>query len=206
MCFLRAQNLFRGTTMLVTSQIKVGSAFMYNNAPLIVQKMLGQRSGRAGMVTNLRVKNLVTGSTMDLGLDAGEKFDEVDLQTHTTKLSYIDGEGDGANYVFMDQETFDQFELSKADLGDNAGYITPEDDVEVQITFYEGKAVGIVLPVNVVRTVTYCEPGVKGDTSGKATKPATLDTGIEVKVPLFINTDEKVVIDTRDGSFVERAK
>ena len=106
---------------------------MYNNAPLIVQKMLGQRSGRAGMVTNLRVKNLVTGSTMDLGLDAGEKFDEVDLQTHTTKLSYIDGEGDSANYVFMDQETFDQFELSKSDLGDNAGYITPEDDVEVQI-------------------------------------------------------------------------
>ena len=89
--------------MYTTAQIKVGTAFMYNNAPLIVQKMLGQRSGRAGKVTNLRVKNLVTGSTMDLGLDAGEKFDEVDLQTHTTKLSYIDGEGDSATYVFMDE-------------------------------------------------------------------------------------------------------
>ncbi|MBE6351807.1 MAG: elongation factor P [Treponema bryantii] len=192
--------------MFTTSQLRVGTAFMYEGNALIVQKLLGQRSGRAGMVTNLRVKNLVTGQTMDLGLDAGEKFDEVDLDTHTTKLSYIDGEGDNALYVFMDQETYEQFELPKSDLGDNAGYITPEDDVEIEITFYEGKPVGIVLPVNVTRTITYCEPGVKGDTSGKSLKPATLDTGIEVRVPLFINSEERIVIDTRDGSFVERAK
>ena len=138
-----------GTTMLVTSQIKVGSAFMYNNAPLIVQKMLGQRSGRAGMVTNLRVKNLVTGSTMDLGLDAGEKFDEVDLQTHTTKLSYIDGEGDGANYVFMDQETFDEKSKDKADsvTGINISDIADEDaldeetQLEVEIMKSKGSSV-----------------------------------------------------------------
>ena len=177
--------------MLMTSQLKVGTAFMYEGNPLIVQKMLGQRSGRAGMVTNLRVKNLVTKSTMDLGIDAGEKFDEVDLEPHVTKLSYIDGD----TYVFMDQESYEQFELPKEDLGDYAGYITPEDELEVKLT-----------PIQVVRTVTYCEPGVKGDTSGKSLKPAKLDTGIEVKVPLFINTDEKIVIDTRDGSFVERAK
>ena len=79
-------------------------------------------------------------------------------------------------------------------------------DVEIEITFYEGEPVGIVLPVNVTRTITYCEPGVKGDTSGKSLKPATLDTGIEVRVPLFINSEERIVIDTRDGSFVERAK
>ena len=192
--------------MFTTSQLRVGTAFMYEGNALIVQKLLGQRSGRSGMVTNLRVKNLVTGQTMDLGLDAGEKFDEVDLDTHTTKLSYIDGEGDNALYVFMDQETYEQFELPKSDLGDNAGYITPEDDVEIEITFYEGRPVGIVLPVNVTRTITYCEPGVKGDTSGKSLKPATLDTGIEVRVPLFINSEERIVIDTRDGSFVERAK
>ena len=106
----------------------------------------------------------------------------------------------------MDQESYEQFELPKEDLGDYAGYITPEDELEVKLTFYEGKPVGIDMPIQVVRTVTYCEPGVKGDTSGKSLKPAKLDTGIEVKVPLFINTDEKIVIDTRDGSFVERAK
>ena len=188
--------------MLMTSQLKVGTAFMYEGNALIVQKMLGQRSGRAGMVTSFRVKNLVTNSTMDLGIDAGEKFDEVDLESHVTKLSYIDGD----TFVFMDQDTYEQFELGKEDLGDYAGYITPEDDLEVNLTFYEGKPVGIDLPVRVTRTVTYCEPGVKGDTSGKSLKPATLDTGIEVRVPLFINTDDKIVIDTRDGSFLERAK
>ena len=78
--------------MLMTNEIKVGTAFMYEGAPLIVQKMLGQKSGRQGMVTKLRVANIVTGSTMDLGLDAGEKFDEVDLVEKTVKLSYIDGD------------------------------------------------------------------------------------------------------------------
>ena len=188
--------------MLMTSEIKVGTAFMYEGNPFIVQKMLGQRSGRNGCVVSFRVKDLVTKSTRDLGVDAGEKFDEVDLDSHDTKLSYIDGD----TYVFMDQETYEQFELAKEDLGDYAGYITPDDDLEVKLTFYEGQPVGVELPVRVTRTVTYCEPGIKGDTTGKSMKPATLDTGIEVKVPLFINTDEQIVIDTRDGSFLERAK
>ena len=188
--------------MLMTSQLKVGTAFLYEGEALIIQKMLGQRSGRAGMVTSFRVKNLVTNSTKDLGIDAGEKFDEVDLDSHATKLSYIDGN----EYHFMDQETYDDIMLDKDYLGDNAGYISPDDDYEVSVTYYNDKPVGVVLPVNVTRTITYCEPGVKGDTSGKSTKPATLDTGMEVKVPLFCNTDDRIVIDTRDGSFVERAK
>ena len=154
------------------------------------------------MVTNLRVQNIVTGSTMQLGLDAGEKFEEVDLVKKTVKLSYIDGN----EYHFMDQETYDDIMLDKDYLGDNAGYISPDDDYEVSVTYYNDRPVGVVLPVNVTRTITYCEPGVKGDTSGKSTKPATLDTGMEVKVPLFCNTDDRIVIDTRDGSFVERAK
>lgn len=188
--------------MITTGEIKVGSAFMYEGQPLIVQRMLGQKSGRAGMVTKLRVKNIVTGSTMDVGLDAGEKFDDVDLDEKTMRLSYIDG----GNYVFMDQETYEQLEMSKEDLGDNAGYLSPDDEIDVNITFYNEKPVGVKLPINVTRKITYCEPGVKGNTSGKTTKPATLDTGIEVNVPLFCDVDERVVIDTRDGSFVERAK
>jgi len=188
--------------MLTTGEIKVGAAFMYNGAPLMVQRMLGQKSGRAGMVTRLRVKNIVTGQTMDLGIDAGEKFDEVDLDEHTMKLSYIDGD----TYVFMDQESFEQFEMPKEDMGDNAGYVSPDDDIDLTITFYNGKPVGLNLPVNIARKITYCEPGVKGNTSGKATKPATLDTGITVQVPLFINEGERIMIDTRTGEFVERAK
>ncbi|MBO7638971.1 MAG: elongation factor P, partial [Treponema sp.] len=107
---------------------------------------------------------------------------------------------------FQDQTTWDEVRLSKEDLGDNAGYISPDDDFDVNITFYEGKAVGVNLPIKVVRTITYCEPGIKGDTSGKSLKPATLDTGAEIRVPLFCNTDDRIVIDTREGTFVERAK
>ena len=118
------------------------------------------------------------------------------------KISYIDGD----DFHFMDQETYEDVMLSKEDLGDNAGYISPDDDYDVTITYYEGKPVGVKLPINVVRVITYCEPGIKGDTSGKSLKPATLDTGMEVRVPLFCNTDDKIIIDTRDGSFVERAK
>lgn len=188
--------------MLMTNEIKVGTAFMYEGNPLIVQKMLGQKSGRQGMVTKLRVANIVTGSTQDLGLDAGEKFEEVELVEKNVKLSYIDGN----DYHFMDQETYDDITLEKDYLGDNAGYISPDDDYDVKITYYNEKPVGVRLPIQVTRTITYCEPGIKGDTSGKSTKPATLDTGIEVKVPLFCDTDDRIVIDTRDGSFVERAK
>ncbi len=188
--------------MLTTNEIRVGSAFMFEGSPFIVQKMLGQKSGRQGMTTKLRVKNIVTGGTQDLGLDAGEKFDEVDLEQKNVKLSYIDG----TTFHFMDQESYDDVPLEKDDLGDNWGYISPDDEYDISITYYEGKPVGVNLPVNVTRTITYCEPGVKGDTSGKSLKPATLDTGLEVKVPLFCNTDDKIVVDTRDGSFVERAK
>ncbi len=194
--------IFVSYAMLMTGEIRVGTAFMFEGAPFIVQRMLGQKSGRAGITVKLRVKNIVTGGTQDLGLDAGEKFDEVDLVEKVVVLSYIDGD----DYVFQDQENWEEVRLSKEDLGDNAGYLSPDDEYEVKITYYNDLPVGVKLPINVTRTITYCEPGVKGDTSGKSTKPATIDTGIEVKVPLFCNTDDRIVIDTRDGSFVERAK
>ncbi|WP_191016539.1 elongation factor P [Treponema zioleckii] len=192
---------------IVTNEIKVGTAFMCENEPLIVQKKLGQKGGRQGITVNLRVKNIVTGSTKDLGVDAGDKFQEIELEKKAVKLSYVDGD----DYHFMD-DNWEEVVLSKEDLGDNAGYIKPseaegdDDDYSLEITYYEGKAVGIDLPIRITRKITYCEPGIKGDTSGKSSKPATLDTGIEVMVPLFCSTDDRIVIDTRDGSFVERAK
>lgn len=194
--------------MLMTSELKVGTAFYYENdkkvkEPYIVQKFLRQVSGRQGMTTFFRVQNLVTKSTMEVGLDAGVKFDEVELDKRTTALSYIEG---GTNYVFMDQETYEQFELSAEQLGDYTGYLVEGEEIPVEITFYEGNPVGIVLPVENRRKVKYTEPGVKGDTSGKSLKPATLDTGIEVRVPLFVNIDDEIIVDTRDGSFIERAK
>ena len=188
--------------MVIAGDFKNGVTFEMDGKVVQVIEFQHVKPGKGAAFVRTKLRDVIGGAVIEKTFNPTDKFPPAMIERKDMQYSYNDGD----LYYFMDQETFDQFELSKSDLGDNAGYITPEDDVEVQITFYEGKAVGIVLPVNVVRTVTYCEPGVKGDTSGKATKPATLDTGIEVKVPLFINTDEKVVIDTRDGSFVERAK
>lgn len=188
--------------MLAASELMVGVCFMNGNDPMIVQRLLGNKSGRGSMVFRMRIKNIVTGQTMDAGFDSSEKFQEVDLDIHKAKLSYIDGD----NYVFMDEETYEQFEINKEDLGDNVNYIALGDEFTVELTFYDGKPVGVKTPIQVVREITYCEPGVKGDTSGKATKAATLDTGFVVQVPLFCDIGTKIMLDTRDGTFTERAK
>ncbi len=188
--------------MLAASQLKVGVAFMQGTEPWVVQRMLGNKSGRGSMVYRLRIKNIVTGQTMDVGFDSSEKFNEVDLDLHKVKLSYIDGD----TFVFMEEETFEQFEISRDDLGDNVNYIADGDEFTLELTFFNGQPVGVELPILVDRTITYCEPGVKGDTSGKATKSATLDTGFEVQVPLFCDIGTRIKLDTRDGSFAERAK
>jgi elongation factor P len=188
--------------MLAASQLRVGVVFMNGNDPMIVQRMLGNKSGRGSMVFRMRIKNIVTGQTMDAGFDSDEKFPEADLEYHKVKLSYIDGD----NFVFMEEETYEQFEIAKEDLGENVSYVAPGDEFTLDLTFYNGKPVGVKLPVQVLRSITYCEPGVKGDTSGKATKLATLDTGFEVHVPLFCDIGTKILLDTRDGSFTERVK
>ncbi len=188
--------------MVFSSQLHSGSIFKSGNDVLVVQKMLGNKAGRSGVVMKMRVKNLITGQTSDLAVDSGEKFEEISLDVHPVKLSYIDGD----TFVFMNQETYEQIELTKDDLGDNAGYLAPDDDFDIELTFYEGKAVGVQLPIQIERTITYCEPGIKGDTSGKSSKPATLDTGMQVNVPLFCDIGTRIKVDTRDGSFSERVK
>lgn len=175
---------------------------MNGNDPMIVQRMLGNKTGRGSMVYRLRIKNIVSGQTMDVGFDSSEKFPEANLEFHKVKLSYLDGD----MYVFMDEESFEQFELTKEDLGDNVNYMKDGDEFTIDLTFYEGKPVGVNLPMSIEREITYCEPGVRGDTSGKASKPATLDTGYEIQVPLFCEIGTRIVLDTRDGTFVERAK
>jgi elongation factor P len=188
--------------MITASELKTNSVFKSGNDIFIVLKLQGTKSGRGAQVTKIRVKNLLTGQTSDLALTSSDKLEEIDLDEKNMNLSFIDGD----NYVFMDNETYEQFEMSKEDLGDNAGYIAPDDNVAIQITFYEGKPIGVKLPIAVTRTIKYCEPGIKGDTSGKSLKPAVLDTDMTIGVPLFCEIGTKIKVDTRDGSFMERAK
>ena len=188
--------------MITASELRVGYVFKSGNETLVVQKLQGTKSGRGAQVTKLRVKNILNGQTADLALNSNDKFEDVQLEEKSVKLSYVDGD----NYVFMDNETYEQLEILKEDLGDNAGYITPDDDITVDITFFEGKPIGMKLPISITRTIVYCEPGIKGDTSGKSFKPAELDTGITVSVPLFCDIGTKIKVDTRDGSYMDRAK
>jgi elongation factor P len=188
--------------MITASELRVGTVFKSGAETLVVQKLQGTKSGRGAQVTKLRVKNILNDQTSELALNSSDKFEEAELDDKSVKLSYIDGD----NWVFMDNETFEQIEILKEDLGDNAGYISPEDDITVEITFYEGKPIGMKLPIAITRTIVYCEPGIKGDTSGKSFKPAKLDTGIEISVPLFCDIGTKIKVDTRDGTYMDRVK
>ena len=109
----------------------------------------------------------------------------------------LDGE-----YHFLDQETLDQTTLSNEDLGDAVNFLVEE--MVIQVLMYEGRPVGVELPTTVVREVTYTEPGLKGDTIGRSTKPATISTGYTLQVPLFVQIGDKLRIDTRTGEYVER--
>ena len=109
----------------------------------------------------------------------------------------------GSIYTFQDQETWDEINLNEEDLGDAIFYI--EDDMELKVVFFEGKPVGVELPTFVVREIVYTEPGAKGDTSGRVTKPAKIKSGMVVNIPLFCEVGDNVRIDTRTGEYIERA-
>ena len=130
---------------------------------------------------------------------ATELMDDIILDRNQMQFLYeIDGE-----YNFMDQETFEQITLSTEDLGDAVNFL--EEEMIIQVLMYEGTPVGVELPNTVVREVTYTEPGLKGDTIGRATKPATVSTGYTLQVPLFVAIGDKIKIDTRTGEYIERA-
>ena len=130
---------------------------------------------------------------------ATELMDDIILDRNQMQFLYeTDGE-----YNFMDQESFEQITLSAEDLGDAVNFL--EEEMIIQVLMYEGTPVGVELPNTVIREVTYTEPGLKGDTIGRATKPATVSTGYELQVPLFVAIGDKIKIDTRTGEYIERA-
>jgi elongation factor P len=130
---------------------------------------------------------------------AGEKFDDVVLERK--QMQYLYGNDDF--YTFMDQETYEQMDLTKEDLGDALNYL--QEQMTIDVIVYEGKAVGVELPIVVECKITYTEPAVRGDTGGKVLKAATIETGYEIQVPLYVNIGDKVKMDTRTNEFMSRA-
>lgn len=186
--------------MYQTSDIKKGLKVEIDGAPWVVTEFQFVKPGKGVAFTRTKFKNLITGATLERSIRTGEKLDPADVSERPMQYLYNDGE----TFHFMDSETFDQVEVPRDNLGDAPNFLVEE--MQVQILFYKNRAVSIDLPNFVELEITYCEPGVKGNTAQGATKPATLSTGAIVHVPLFIEQGEWLKIDTRDGQYVERVK
>ncbi|MCL2768189.1 MAG: elongation factor P [Synergistaceae bacterium] len=189
-----------GSQIVDTSDFYVGLKFKWQDGIWEIVEYDHHKMGRGGAVVRTKLRNVDSGSIVENSFRPGEKFERVIYEDKPAQFSYMDGE----DYVFMDHATYDQMTITKKTLGDAVNYLV--DDIEVKIKFYEGRIMGIELPKSVVLTVVDTSPSFKGDTVTGGGKPATVSTGIVVTVPVFVETGEKIVVDTRTGLYLERAK
>ena len=183
--------------MKTAQEVRAGNVIMVGRDPMVVQKAEFNKSGRNASVVKMKLKNLLSGSGTETVYRADEKFDVIQLERKPVSFSYYAD----PMYVFMDSD-YNQIEVEKESVGDAVHYL--EDGLECELTLYDGKAISVELPTSVVREIAYTEPAVRGDTSGKVLKPAKLDTGFEVQVPLFVATGDRIEIDTRNGEYRRR--
>ena len=183
--------------MKIAQEIRAGNVIMVGKDPMVVQKAEFSKSGRNASVVKMKLKNLLSSGGTETIYRADEKFDVIQLERKEVTYSYFAD----PLYVFMDNE-YNQHEVEADNLGDAINYL--EDGLACELTFYEGKAISVEMPTSVVREVKYTEPAVKGDTSGKVMKPAKLATGVQIQVPLFVTTGDRIEIDTRTGEYRRR--
>ncbi|MBK1779748.1 elongation factor P [Advenella sp. WQ 585] len=183
--------------MKTAQELRVGNVVMIGTEPLVVLKADYNKSGRSSAVVKLKLKNLLTASGSELVYKADEKFEVVMLDKKECTYSYFAD----PMYVFMDEE-YNQHEVEADSMGDSLNYL--EEGMTVEVVFYEDRAISVELPTIIVREITYTEPAVKGDTSGKVLKPAKINTGFEIAVPLFCNIGDNIEIDTRTNEYRSR--
>lgn len=185
--------------MKTAQEVRVGNVIMVGKDPLVVLKAEFNKSGRNASVVKMKLRNLLSGSMSETVYRADEKFDVVTLERKEVTYSYYAEPA----YVFMDEE-FNQYEVDKENFGDALNYL--EDGMQVEVVIYNGRPISVEIPQTVVREIKYTEPAVRGDTSGKVLKPAKLNTGFEVQVPLFCATGDRIEVDTRTGEYRSRMK
>ena len=185
--------------MKTAQELRAGNVFMVGNDAMVVLKAEYSKSGRNASVVKMKMKNLLTGAPSETVYRADDKFDVVMLDRKEVTYSYFAD----PMYVFMDAE-YNQYEIEADYMEDALKYL--EDGMPCEVVFYNGKAISVELPTSLVREVTYTEPAVKGDTSGKVMKPARITTGFELPVPAFVEIDDKIEIDTRTDEYRARVK
>jgi elongation factor P len=183
--------------MKIAQEIRAGNVIMNGKDPMVVLRTEYSRGGRNSATVRMKLKSLLNSSGTEVVYKADDKMDQVVLDKKDCTYSYFAD----PMYVFMDDE-YNQFEVEAENMGDAIQYL--EDAMPVEVVFYDGKAISVEMPTSVVREVVYTEPAVKGDTSGKITKPAKLATGFEVPVPIFVATGDRIEIDTRTHEYRKR--
>ena len=183
--------------MKTAQELRSGNVIMVDGAPLVVTKNEYNKSGRNAAVVKMKLKNLLSGNPSEAVYKADDKFEVVILEKKEVTYSYFAD----PMYVFMDAE-YNQYEVEAGNMGDALNYL--EDGMACEVVFYDGKAISIEVPTTVVREITWTEPAVKGDTSGKVLKPAKIATGYEVAVPLFVDQGDKIEVDTCTGEYRKR--
>jgi elongation factor P len=184
--------------MSSTTDIRKGLKIEIDGVPYHVIEHQFVKPGKGQSFTRCKIRNLNTGNVVERTWKSGESVDLADVEDR--KMTYSWEEGD--NYVFMDTNTGDQIYCAKDKLGDERRFLA--EGLDVVVTLYNGNAIAIDMPANVVMQIVASEPGIKGDTASGATKPATLATGATVNVPLFIKEGEWIKIDTSSGQYLER--
>ena len=187
--------------MANTSDIRNGLCINYNHDIYSIVEFQHVKPGKGNAFVRTKLKSITSGKVIDNTFPAGHKIDIVRVERRVFQFLYKDGE----TYHFMNTDTYEQIELQEAVIGDTRFL---KENMEIEILYHAQDNVPLVveLPNQVVLEVTYTEPGVRGDTATNATKPATLETGAEIKVPLFINEGDLVKVDTASGNYLERIK
>ncbi|TLF79569.1 elongation factor P [Nocardia cyriacigeorgica] len=184
--------------MADTSDFKNGLVLKIDNQLQQIVEFQHVKPGKGPAFVRTKLKNVVSGKVVDKTFNAGVKVETATVDRRDMTYLYHDG----SDYIFMDGETYDQIHLGESIVGKAGGFLL--ENMGVQIAMHEGEALFIELPVSIEVEVTHTEPGLQGDRSSAGTKPATIETGAEVQVPLFINVGDKLKIDTRDGSYISR--
>lgn len=184
--------------MIDTSEMGNGTVFEFEGAVWQIVWFQHHKPGKGGAMLRVKLRNVRTGSTIERTFKSGERFKELDLSRRAKQYLYKEGD----NYVFMDNETFDQIAVRPEILGDSAKFLI--ENMEVQAMYLEEEFLNIELPASVALKVKSTVPGVKGDSVSNMVKPATLENGIEITVPLFIKEGESIRVDTRTAEYIER--
>ncbi len=183
--------------MKLAQEIRAGNVIMQGKDPMVVLKTEYSRGGRGAATVRIKMKNLLNGAGAELVFKADDKMDQIVLDKKECTYSYFAD----PMYAFMDAE-YNQFEIEAENMGDAINYL--QDGMEVEVVFYDGKAISVELPTTIVREIE-TEPAAKGDTSGKVMKPArVVGTGFEISVPAFVESGDKIEIDTRTHEYKKR--